>query len=152
MRRPSAPASLAALGLVLQAFGARAADQLRCDAPVLEGGALKVAFSSQLNQNNKCDKSTLDAQQQCNSFCNLGGAQLGLPILLGTTQYGFNLDDMNEICLGSKETDVIINNQTLMNYCSARGNELHEIKLRSAEFVTSVGGFKEQQKIGRAHV
>ena len=114
-----------------------------------------MAFSSQLNKD-VCQHlapplTTSAAQQQCIDFCNLDGAQLGLPILLGTSEYGFNMVEMNQICVASSKQDVIlINNQSRTNYCSARGNTLHEIKLRSAEFVTSVEGFKGQQVLYRA--
>ena len=80
----------------------------------------------------------------CNDFCSTGGSLQGLPLQLGSSEYGFNLGEMNGICEAIADA-----NRSLLNFCRQRSNALLEIQVKAAEFVAKVQEFKAKQVVFR---
>jgi len=70
-------------------------------------------------------------REVCEKFC-----QGGVPLLLGTLQYGFNLDEMNEICLPTKGgTDATLKyDENHLVQCASKGQSLHQVTQSATSF------------------
>uniref|UniRef100_A0A7S4GMN0 Uncharacterized protein n=1 Tax=Oxyrrhis marina TaxID=2969 RepID=A0A7S4GMN0_OXYMA len=92
-----------------------------------------------------------DFVKQCETFCSVGGKQVGLPLVMGTTTFGFDYTEMRQLCVGGgSEDDVPRYNETAVDYCEDRSDALSQIERRVAQFVSAVKVFKEEQRALRA--
>jgi hypothetical protein len=96
--------------------------------------SMLVAFTEYTNKS-RCDTSGIEDDQMwdaCKTFCKIGGEQKAIPILMGSTIFGFNHDNMYDMC--SAIGDVDIRSQAL---CKKKSNSLDRIMNHTAEFVVA---------------
>jgi len=92
-----------------------------------------------------------DFVQQCEAFCAIDGKQLGLPLVMGTTTFGFGFTDMRDLCVGgTRDSDVMRFNDSDIGYCRSRSGALTSIETEAAAFVGAVEVFKAEQVALRA--
>jgi len=139
-------------------FAAAGAQILDCTPPTLPASAtdsepvrdaVKVAFHENTEQDLCHLQSPAfdDAKmaEYCEAFCATAGLTSGLPLQLGAEQYGFNLDEMTEVC-----STVMTFNSSLERFCAARTESGHEIEEATAQLVAKVEIFKAEQTAFRA--
>mmetsp|Transcript_14534 Transcript_14534/g.25555 ORF Transcript_14534/g.25555 Transcript_14534/m.25555 type:complete len:890 (+) Transcript_14534:85-2754(+) len=77
-------------------------------------------------------------QDQCSAFCAIGGLPLGLPLLMGSESFGFNKDQMEDICLNTKGDSFLEHDRALYNECKEKSFALRQIEEKAADFVAYV--------------
>ena len=92
------------------------------------------------NQNNGVGLGQDKMQQYCQEFCSTDGILRGLPLQLGSPQFGFNLTSMNSVCGSVTNVD-----HSLREECKSGSNALLEIQVKAADFVAKVKVFKAEQ-------
>ena len=108
------------------------ANLLQCTPPVASNG-LKVAFSHTLETDvcslQKPPVTQVKMQDQCAKFCQ----PRAVSMLIGSTEYGFNAGDSNDICL--PPNGVLSHDPTLLANCGQWSQGFQEIEISAQRLI-----------------
>lgn len=112
---------------------------------------LKVVMSDVVRQHtcSRTDTTFENMMERCEAFCAPGG----IPIPVGTSTTGFNLDQIDDICMGrmANGTDPIVRyDRELLANCVQWSEAVQRINLRAADFIASVTNMTFEQLVYRA--
>lgn len=127
-----------------------------CTAPIVDG--LKVAFTKKVTED-LCkygNPTTLDKMwSECLKFCAINKNNVTLPILMGSETYGFDLSQMQSICLGDPQqvqSNVITNDQAKLEKCRQDKRAIDSMERDTVTFVRRLREFEIQQDVFRGEM
>merc|ERR1712196_121655 len=88
----------------------------------------------------------------CAAFCQVDGQDLAIPVLLGTPRIGFSQKDMDGLCFGTGEKDVMVYDKSKLDRCRSSASSFAHLQKAAANFIKEVEVFESSQDLYRARM